>query len=96
MIHELLYPWDMKKMVELQTSIAAEQTISNDGRGIRVDSPDIKRFTVELDTSNKELKLFIDGEMSDFTTNPDAFALERLFFTLLTTVKQKVNFWRKN
>ena len=96
MIHELLYPWDMKKMVELQTSIAAEQTISNDGRGIRVNSPDIKRFTVELDTSNKELKLFIDGEMHEFTTSPDVFALERLFFTLLTTIKQKINFWRTN
>jgi hypothetical protein len=46
--------------------------------------------------TNKELKLYIDGETNDFTTNQDVYALERLFFTLLTTIKQKINFWRTN
>jgi len=83
-------------MVESQTSIAAKPTPSADGSDIRTNLPLIKRFTVEIDVTNKELKLFIDGEEAEFTTSPDASALERLFFMLLTTVKQKINFWRKN
>jgi hypothetical protein len=83
-------------MEKIQTSVAAEQTTNNDGRGLQVNSPDIKRFTVELDMTNKELKLYIDGKTNDFTTNQNAYALEKLFFTLLTTVKQKINFWRTN
>ena len=86
----------MKKMVELQTSTAAEQTVSTDGPGIRPAFSDTKRFTVEFDKNNKEIKLFADADELATFTHADPYHLEKLFYNLLTTVKQKLTFWRNN
>ena len=53
-------------------------------------------FTVQLDRRTKIMKLFHNQNELLSVTHDDKTYVERLFNTLLNTVKQKMRFWSTN
>ena len=101
----LIYTWDMKKMVvktnERATSTAEglsyEKPLTTDhGSQVKSDTFDLDMFTVQLDKRTKVMKLFHNQNELLSVTHDDKTYVERLFNTLLNTVKQKMRFWSTN
>ena len=107
----LIYTWDMKKVVvqhlgsfkteekTITTSpgVSYDQAMSTDhGSQVKSDSFDLDMFTVQLDRRTKVMKLFHNQNELLSVTHDDKSYVERLFNTLLNTVKQKMRFWSTN
>ncbi len=91
-----LYSWDMKKLVAEQTTIDTEVKTTDQGSRLDLNDGNIERFSVEIDRDSKQIKLFVGTKTNDVITMDDHTRLERIFNTLLSTVKQKITFWKVN
>ena len=91
-----LYSWDMKKLVAEQTTINTELKTTDQGSRLDLNDGNIERFSVEIDRDSKQIKLFVGTKTNDVITMDDHTRLERIFNTLLSTVKQKITFWKVN
>ena len=96
----LIYTWDMKKMVDkfMQQQIAELESspTTDHGSQVKTDLLDTDMFTVELNKNTKVMKLFHNQNELLSVTHDDRTYVERLFTTLLNTVKQKMRFWSTN
>ena len=96
----LIYTWDMKKMVDrfMAQQIAEEEgpPTTDHGSQVKSDTFDLDMFTVQLDRRTKVMKLFHNQNELLSVTHDDKTYVERLFNTLLNTVKQKMRFWSTN
>ena len=92
----ILYSWDMKKLVAEQTTVDTELKTTDQGSRLDLNDGNVQRFSVEIDRDSKQIKLFIGTKESDVITMDDHTRLERIFGTLLNTVKQKITFWKVN
>jgi hypothetical protein len=107
----LIYTWDMKKVVvqnlgsfktqekTITTSpgVSYDQAMTTDhGSQVKTDLLDTDMFTVELNKNTKVMKLFHNQNELLSVTHDDRTYVERLFTTLLNTVKQKMRFWSTN
>ena len=96
----LIYTWDMKKMVDkfMQQQIADVEgpPTTDHGSQLKSDVLDTDMFTVQLDRRTKVMKLFHNQNELLSVTHDDKTYVERLFNTLLNTVKQKMRFWSTN
>ena len=92
----ILYSWDMKKLVAEQTTVDTELKTTDQGSRLDLNNGNVQRFSVEIDRDSKQIKLFIGTKESDVITMDDHTRLERIFGTLLNTVKQKITFWKVN
>ena len=92
----ILYSWDMKKLVAEQTTIDTELKTTDQGSRLDLNDGNIERFSVEIDRDSKQIKLFVGTKTNDVITMDDHTRLERIFNTLLSTVKQKITFWKVN
>jgi len=91
-----LYSWDMKKLVAEQTTIDTELKTTDQGSRLDLNDGNTERFSVEIDRDSKQIKLFVGTKTNDVITMDDHTRLERIFNTLLSTVKQKITFWKVN
>jgi len=91
-----LYSWDMKKMVAEQVTVDHKLRTNDHGSGLGLTDGNTKRFSVEIDRDSKQIKLFVGTKPEDVITMDDHTRLERIFNTLLSTVKQKITFWKVN
>ena len=92
----LIYTWDMKKMVAQQTVDIKNSPTTDHGSQVKSDMFDLDIFTVQLDRRTKVMKLFHNQNELLSVTHDDKTYVERLFNTLLNTVKQKMRFWSTN
>ena len=92
----LIYTWDMKKMVAQQTVDIKNSPTTDHGSQVKSDMFDLDIFTVQLDRRTKVMKLFHNQNELLSVTHDDKTYVERLFTTLLNTVKQKMRFWSTN
>ena len=96
----LIYTWDMKKMVDrfMAQQIAEVEgpPTTDHGSQVKSDTFDLDMFTVQLDRRTKVMKLFHNQNELLSVTHDDKSYVERLFNTLLNTVKQKMRFWSTN
>jgi hypothetical protein len=86
----------MKKLVAEQTTIDTELKTTDQGSRLDLNDGNIERFSVEIDRDSKQIKLFVGTKTNDVITMDDHTRLERIFNTLLSTVKQKITFWKVN
>ena len=86
----------MKKLVAGQTTVTTELKITDQGSNLDLSDGNKKRFTVEIDRDSKQIKLFVGTKANDIITMDDHTRLEKIFDTLLSTVKQKITFWKEN
>lgn len=92
----ILYAWDMKKLVAEQTTVSAELKTTDQGSNMDLNDGNVQRFSVEINRDSKQIKLFVGTKAEDVITMDDHTRLERIFNTLLSTVKQKITFWKVN
>ena len=92
----LIYTWDMKKMVAQQIADIKNSPTTDHGSQVKSDMFDLDIFTVQLDRRTKVMKLFHNQNELLSVTHDDKTYVERLFNTLLNTVKQKMRFWITN
>lgn len=92
----LIYTWDMKKMVAQQIVDIKNSPTTDHGSQVKSDVLDTDMFTVELNKNTKVMKLFHNQNELLSVTHDDRTYVERLFTTLLNTVKQKMRFWSTN
>ena len=92
----LIYTWDMKKMVAQQIADIKNSPTTDHGSQAKSDMFDLDIFTVQLDRRTKVMKLFHNQNELLSVTHDDKTYVERLFNTLLNTVKQKMRFWSTN
>ena len=92
----LIYTWDMKKMVAQQIVDIKNSPTTDHGSQVKTDLLDTDMFTVELNKNTKVMKLFHNQNELLSVTHDDRTYVERLFTTLLNTVKQKMRFWSTN
>ena len=92
----LIYTWDMKKVVAQQIVDIKNSPTTDHGSQVKTDLLDTDIFTVELNKSTKVMKLFHNQNELLSVTHDDRTYVERLFTTLLNTVKQKMRFWSTN
>ncbi len=83
-------------MVAEQTTIDTEVKTTDQGSRLDLNDGNIERFSVEIDRDSKQIKLFVGTKTNDVITMDDHTRLERIFNTLLSTVKQKITFWKVN
>ena len=86
----------MKKLVAEQTTIDTEVKTTDQGSRLDLNDGNIERFSVEIDRDSKQIKLFVGTKTNEVITMDDHTRLERIFNTLLSTVKQKITFWKVN
>lgn len=96
MAMSILYAWDMKKLVAEQTTASVELKTTDQGSNMNLNDGNVQRFSVEIDRDSKQIKLFVGTKAEDVITMDDHTRLERIFNTLLSTVKQKITFWKVN
>ena len=96
MAMSILYAWDMKKLVAEQTTVSVELKTTDQGSNMDLNDGNVQRFSVEIDKDSKQIKLFVGTKAEDVITMDDHTRLERIFNTLLSTVKQKITFWKVN
>jgi len=96
MAMSILYAWDMKKLVAEQTTVSVELKTTDQGSNMDLNDGNVQRFSVEIDRDSKQIKLFVGTKAEDVITMDDHTRLERIFNTLLSTVKQKITFWKVN
>ena len=92
----LIYTWDMKKMVAQQIADIKNSPTTDHGSQVKSNTFDLDMFTVQLDRRTKVMKLFHNQNELLSVTHDDKTYVERLFNTLLNTVKQKMRFWSAN
>ena len=92
----LIYTWDMKKVVAQQIVNIKNSPTTDHGSQVKTDLLDTDMFTVELNKNTKVMKLFHNQNELLSVTHDDRTYVERLFTTLLNTVKQKMRFWSTN
>ena len=92
----LIYTWDMKKVVAQQIVDVKNSPTTDHGSQVKTDLLDTDMFTVELNKNTKVIKLFHNQNELLSVTHDDRTYVERLFNTLLNTVKQKMRFWSTN
>ena len=92
----LIYTWDMKKMVAQQIADIKNSPTTDHGSQVKSDMLDTDMFTVELNKRTKVMKLFHNQNELLSVTHDDKTYVERLFNTLLNTIKQKMRFWSTN
>ena len=92
----LIYTWDMKKVVAQQIVDIKNSPTTDHGSQVKSDVLDTDMFTVELNKNTKVMKLFHNQNELLSVTHDDKTYVERLFTTLLNTVKQKMRFWSTN
>ena len=92
----LIYTWDMKKVVAQQIVNIKNSPTTDHGSQVKTDLLDTDMFTVELNKNTKVIKLFHNQNELLSVTHDDRTYVERLFTTLLNTVKQKMRFWSTN
>jgi 16S rRNA U516 pseudouridylate synthase RsuA-like enzyme len=92
----LIYTWDMKKVVAQQIVDVKNSPTTDHGSQVKTDLLDTDMFTVELNKNTKVIKLFHNQNELLSVTHDDRTYVERLFTTLLNTVKQKMRFWSTN
>lgn len=92
----LIYTWDMKKVVAQQIVDVKNSPTTDHGSQVKTDLLDTDMFTVELNKNTKVMKLFHNQNELLSVTHDDRTYVERLFTTLLNTVKQKMRFWSTN
>jgi len=92
----LIYTWDMKKMVAQQIADIKNSPTTDHGSQVKSDMLDTDMFTVELNKRTKVMKLFHNQNELLSVTHDDRTYVERLFNTLLNTIKQKMRFWSTN
>ena len=83
-------------MVAEQTTIDTEVKTTDQGSRLDLNDGNTERFSVEIDRDSKQIKLFVGTKTNDVITMDDHTRLERIFNTLLSTVKQKITFWKVN
>ena len=89
-------------MSELTSKFAtATEEIKNSpttdhGSQVKSDMLDTEMFSIELNKRTKVIKLFHNQNELLSVTHDDKTYVERLFNTLLNTVKQKMRFWSTN
>jgi len=83
-------------LVAEQTTIDTELKTTDQGSRLDLNDGNIERFSVEIDRDSKQIKLFVGTKTNDVITMDDHTRLERIFNTLLSTVKQKITFWKVN
>ena len=89
-------------MSELTSKFAtATEEIKNSpttdhGSQLKSDMLDTEMFSIELNKRTKVIKLFHNQNELLSVTHDDKTYVERLFNTLLNTVKQKMRFWSTN
>lgn len=96
MAMSILYAWDMKKLVAEQTTASVELKTTDQGSNMDLNDGNVQRFSVEIDRDSKQIKLFVGTKAEDVITMDDHTRLEKIFNTLLSTVKQKITFWKVN
>lgn len=92
----LIYTWDMKKMVAQQIVDIEKSPTTDHGSQVKSDMLDTDMFTVELNKRTKTIRLFHNQNELLSVTHDDKTYVERLFNTLLNTIKQKMRFWSTN
>lgn len=92
----LIYTWDMKKVVAQQITDIKNSPTTDHGSQVKSDMFDTDMFTVELNRRTKVMKLFHNQNELLSVTHDDKTYVERLFNTLLNTIKQKMRFWSTN
>ena len=92
----LIYTWDMKKMVAQQVVDIEKSPTTDHGSQVKSDMLDTDMFTVELNKRTKTIRLFHNQNELLSVTHDDKTYVERLFNTLLNTIKQKMRFWSTN
>jgi hypothetical protein len=88
-----LLSWDMKIKLVSQTNM--ERSVSSEGKKdpLYLDPISIEKFTVEWDKNAKTLTLFLnDATLNQFKTGD----LEKMFDSLLLSIKEQMLKWRKN
>jgi len=83
-------------LVAEQTTIDTEVKTTDQGSRLDLNDGNTERFSVEIDRDSKQIKLFVGTKTNDVITMDDHTRLERIFNTLLSTVKQKITFWKVN
>lgn len=86
----------MKKLVAEQTVINDELKTTDHGSGLSLIDTNVTRFSVELNKNTKQIKMFVESDEVFTMTMDDHTRLEKIFSTLLQTVKQKLTFWKTN
>ena len=92
----LIYTWDMKKMVAQEIVDIEKSPTTHHGSQVKSDMLDTDMITVELNKRTKVMKLFHNQNELLSVTHDDKTYVERLFNTLLNTIKQKMRFWSTN
>jgi len=92
----ILYSWDMKKLVAEQSITQQEVTTTDHGSRLSVMDSDNPNFSVELNKDAKQIRLFVNSKPVEIITMDDHTRLQKVFDTLLSTVKQKITFWKVN
>ena len=96
MVVSILYSWDMKKLVADQNIVQQEIRTTDQGSRLSVLDSDNPMFTVELNKDAKQIRLTVNSKPIETITMDDHTRLQKVFDTLLNTVKQKITFWKVN
>jgi len=92
----ILYAWDMKKLVAEQLVVNKEIKTTDHGSGTSVIDSSNPSFSIELNREAKQIRLYVNSKAVETITMDDHTRLDRIFNTLLSTVKQKITFWKVN
>ena len=82
----------MKKLVAEQSIVNDSIKTTDHGSRLNIMDADITRFSVELNKTTKQIKMFVDSKEEFTMTMDDHTRLEKIFNTVLNTVKQKLTF----
>ena len=84
------------KWLDIEIKDIKNSPTTDHGSQVKSDMFDTDMFTVELNKRTKVMKLFHNQNELLSVTHDDKTYVERLFNTLLNTVKQKMRFWSTN
>ena len=92
----ILYSWDMKKLVADQNIVQQEIRTTDQGSRLSILDSNNPNFFVELNKDAKQIRLIVNSKPIETITMDDHTRLQKVFDTLLNTVKQKITFWKVN
>jgi len=96
MVVSILYSWDMKKLVADQNIVQQEIRTTDQGSRLSILDSNNPNFSVELNKDAKQIRLTVNSKPIEIITMDDHTRLQKVFDTLLNTVKQKITFWKVN
>lgn len=83
-------------MVASETSMVQETATTDQGPQPNLKTGDVTSFVVVHDKEENNIRLFHDGIKIIEYQHDNRLVVSKAFETLLSTVKQKLRFWRTN